>query len=228
MDTSSPEYAAQTKGPRIVGIFWAFYGVSLVMVSARLYIRARWLRNIGLDDYIIAGAMVMLAAYTIVTTVNVGLGYGKHTPTIMQEGGMDSLVNILLINYADFALGIMSFTTPKLAIAALLNRIMNPGRIHRIWLWVLTAMVFISSSICIVVLFTMCDPPEALWKIQLTSAGATCRPTSILVGYAIFTGAMSAFADLYLAIYPAVVLARLQITLKKKLALCAALGLGAV
>ncbi|KAL4954413.1 hypothetical protein BDW69DRAFT_194059 [Aspergillus filifer] len=228
MDPSSPEYAAQTKGPRIVGIFWAFYAISLVMVSARLYIRARWLRNIGLDDYIIAAAMVMLAAYTIVTTVNVGLGYGKHTSTLMAEGGMDSLVNILLINYADFALGIMSFTTPKLAIAALLNRIMNPGKLHRIWLWVLTAMVFISSSICIVVLFTMCDPPEALWNIQLTSTGATCRPTSILVGYAIFTGAMSAFADLYLAIYPAVVLARLQITLKKKLALCAALGLGAV
>jgi hypothetical protein len=39
---------------------------------------------------------------------------------------------------------------------------------------------------------------------------------------------MSGFADLYLAIYPTVVLARLQITLKKKLALCTALGLGAV
>jgi hypothetical protein len=37
-----------------------------------------------------------------------------------------------------------------------------------------------------------------------------------------------AFVDLYLAAYPTVVLARLQITLKKKLALCAALGMGAV
>lgn len=39
---------------------------------------------------------------------------------------------------------------------------------------------------------------------------------------------MSAFADLHLAIYPAVVLTRLQITLKKKLALCGALGTGAM
>ncbi|KAL2812682.1 hypothetical protein BDW59DRAFT_176925 [Aspergillus cavernicola] len=195
------------------------------MVSIWLYIRARWLKNIGLDDYIIAASMenglsshaVMLTAYTVVTTVNVELGYGKHTP-------------ILLINYADFALGIMSFTTPKLAIAALVNRILNPGSLHRMWIWGLTAMVFVASSICIVVLFIMCDPPEAVWEIELMSTGATCRPTSILVGYAIFTGpiAISAFVDLYLAVYPAIVLARLQITLKKKLPLCVALGMGAV
>ena len=103
---------------------------------------------------------------------------------------MDLVERILLINYVDFALGIMSFTTPKLAVAALLNRIMNPTLFHRIWLWILTGSVFVASSICIIVLFTMCDPPQALWKVRLMSEGATCRPTKILVGYAIFTGGM--------------------------------------
>ncbi|KAL2815094.1 hypothetical protein BJX63DRAFT_420468 [Aspergillus granulosus] len=247
MEAIPPHFAAETKGPRILGTFWSFYTVSVLMVSTRLHIRARWLRNIGLDDYLIAVSMVfifrplkmcinsmlivqsMLTGYTVVSTVNVGLGYGKHTATIVQDGGMDLLVKILIVNYADFALGIMSFTTPKLAIAALLNRVMNPGRVHRWWLWFLTGLVSVSSTVCIIVLFTMCDPPRALWQIDLISAGeATCRPERILVGYAIFTGAISGFVDLYLAIYPAIVLARLQITLKKKLALCAALGMGAV
>jgi hypothetical protein len=40
--------------------------------------------------------------------------------------------------------------------------------------------------------------------------------------------AISAFTDMYLAIYPTVVLLRLKMSLQKKLALCAALGLGAV
>jgi hypothetical protein len=39
---------------------------------------------------------------------------------------------------------------------------------------------------------------------------------------------LSAVVDLYLAIYPTVILPRLQMSIKKKLALCAALGLGAV
>ncbi|KAJ5411069.1 uncharacterized protein N7487_005428, partial [Penicillium crustosum] len=228
MATMDAEYIHQKKGPRILGVFWAFYSVSAVMVSLRLYIRARMLKNIGLDDYIIVAAMAMVTSYTILTTVVVVMGYGSHTSVLMEKGGMDLVERILVLNYANFALGIMSFTTPKLAIAALLNRIMNPSRFHRIWLWILTGFVFAASTICIIVLFTMCDPPQALWKIHLISEGATCRSTTILVGYAIFTGVLSAIVDLYLAIYPTVVLLRLQMSLKKKMALCAALGLGAV
>lgn len=132
----------------------------------------------------------MVTSYTILTTVIVVLGYGSHTSVLMEKGGMGLVERILVLNYANFALGIMSFTTPKLAIAALLNRIMNPSRFHRIWLWILTGFVFAASTICIIVLFTMCDPPQALWKIHLISEGATCRSTTILVGYAIFTGGM--------------------------------------
>jgi hypothetical protein len=40
--------------------------------------------------------------------------------------------------------------------------------------------------------------------------------------------ALSAFVDLYLAIYPAIVLWKLHMSTKKKLALMAALGLGTV
>ena len=40
--------------------------------------------------------------------------------------------------------------------------------------------------------------------------------------------AFSAFVDLYFAIYPAMVLCRLQMNLKKKIALSCALGIGSV
>jgi hypothetical protein len=60
--------------------------------------------------------------------VNVHLGYGTPAAVIEQKGGEALLEHILLISYIDFTLGIMSFTTPKLAIAALLNRILNPSK----------------------------------------------------------------------------------------------------
>lgn len=206
----TPEYVSQTKGPRILGTFWAFFSLSILIVSARLYVRARMLRSIGSDDYIIIASMVrdsllvthfianscvqiqlLLAGYTIVTTVNVHLGYGTHASVIEAKGGEALLEDILLINYIDFLLGIMSFTTPKLAIAALLNRILNPSKWQRVMLWSLTGLVFVASSICIIVLFTMCNPPKSLWLISLQTTGAaTCRPISVLVDYAIFTGGM--------------------------------------
>lgn len=58
MTAISPEYASQTKGPWIIGVFWAFFSVSVLMVSARLYIRSRMLKNIGSDDHIVAASMV--------------------------------------------------------------------------------------------------------------------------------------------------------------------------
>ncbi|KAL4802205.1 hypothetical protein BDV18DRAFT_167068 [Aspergillus unguis] len=223
-----PKDANETQGPTMLGVAWAFYFLSLIMVTARLYTRARWLRNIGLDDYIIAACMVMITSYTAMTTVSISLGYGLHTPTIVSKYGAQRVNYLTLLSCIDFALGIMSFTIPKFAIAALLNRIMNPGRFHRIWLWFLTTLVFVSSSICIIMQWTMCDPPRALWHPELMAKGAKCRPQKILVGFSIFLGALSAFADIYLAVYPVVVLARLQMTMKKKLALCGALGLGIV
>jgi hypothetical protein len=66
MATMNAEYMNQTKGPRILGVFWAFFSVSVVMVSARLYIRARMLRNIGLDDYIIVAAMVCIFQLSLI------------------------------------------------------------------------------------------------------------------------------------------------------------------
>lgn len=40
--------------------------------------------------------------------------------------------------------------------------------------------------------------------------------------------AFSAFVDLYFAIYPSTVLMKLHMSLRKRVALCAALGLGAM
>ena len=50
----------------------------------------------------------------------------------------------------------------------------------------------------------------------------------MIIDYAIFTGAISAAVDLYLACYPMTVLMKLQMSLRKRLAFSAALGLGAM
>ncbi|GKZ23988.1 hypothetical protein AbraIFM66951_010241 [Aspergillus brasiliensis] len=223
MAAISPEYAHQTKGPRILAVFWAMTSLAILAVAARLFIRIKVLRNPGADDWLIAASMFFSISYSVVTTVDVALGYGKHAVVIA-----DRLEIVLLVNYINFALGIISFALPKLAVAALLSRFLNPTTIQRAILWGLTGLVALVSCICILVLFTMCNPARALWDTSLLSKGASCRSSWILVDYAIFNGAVSAFTDLYLAIYPTVILLKLHMSLRKRLALCAALGLSAV
>lgn len=213
------------KGPKILAVLWGLTGFTLIVVSARLTIRAKMLRNFGLDDWLIAFSMVMGIVYCAITTANIAIGYGKHAYVLDQA----TVEQASFLNSLSFLFGIISFSVPKLAVGAMLIRILNPNTMHKTIIWGLTGLGAVISGICIVILFTMCDPPEALWKTSLVMAGkATCRDVWILVNYAMFTGAYSAFIDLYLAIYPTTVLMKLHMSLRKRLALCAALGLGAI
>ncbi|PYI00144.1 hypothetical protein BO71DRAFT_393762 [Aspergillus ellipticus CBS 707.79] len=224
MTTVSSDYESQNKGPRILAVFWILTGLATVAVSARLFIRMKILRNPGADDWLVAVSMVFSLSYAVLSTVNVALGFGQHSDTMTNH----RLQLVLLLNNIGFALGIVAFAIPKLAVAALLNRFLNPTALHRAIFWGLTGFVALVSFICIVVLFTSCSPARALWDTSLLAEGAKCRTATVLVSYATFTGAASAFTDLYLAIYPTIILLKLHMVLWKKLALCGALGLGVV
>ncbi|GLB03879.1 hypothetical protein AtubIFM57258_009126 [Aspergillus tubingensis] len=57
MAAVSPEYVHQTKGPRILAVFWAMTSLAILAVAARLFIRIKVLRNPGADDWLIAASM---------------------------------------------------------------------------------------------------------------------------------------------------------------------------
>ncbi|KAL5365186.1 Alpha/Beta hydrolase protein [Aspergillus floccosus] len=230
-------YDAQDKGPTLLVVIWTLTALTTLMVAVRLFIRTKIIRNLGLDDWLIAFSMVSATAHDHINTqstvqvlglINVALatlavhhGFGKHSSTI----GPVATEKANFIIDIGWIFGILSFAVPKLGVAALLNRILNPS--PRVWwmIWGLTGFVGAVAVVNIIIFFTSCNPPEALWH---PTEGMTCRSTDVIIGYATFNGAMSAFTDLALAIYPSMVLWRLQMSLRKKIALCLALGVGAV
>ncbi|KAK2736470.1 hypothetical protein FQN55_001647 [Onygenales sp. PD_40] len=219
-----PGSPTDDKGPMLMAVMWSLTAVTILIVAARLTIRATIVRSVGLDDWLIVVGMLIGVAYVIVTTLNIAGGYGKHQYTLEPP----EIQNAIMLNSVSFIFGILSFAIPKMAVVAMLNRILNPSKTQRIFLWSLVSLAGVVSVVCILVLFTMCHPPRALWDLQLQQQGATCNSPWILINYAIFTGALSAFVDLYLSIYPITVLFKLQMSLRKKLALSAALGLGTI
>ncbi|KAL1855269.1 hypothetical protein Daus18300_011175 [Diaporthe australafricana] len=109
--------------------------------------------------------------------------------------------NAIFWTVMGFGPGLMSFGIPKLAVVAFLTHIMNPSRIHRI---IISTMGLLTG--------------EAL----LDSMDID------LVGNLVWLKDFSAFLDLYLAVYPSIVLSKLQMNRKKKVALCGALGIGSI
>ncbi|KZN84865.1 hypothetical protein EN45_090250 [Penicillium chrysogenum] len=213
------------KGPEMMAVMWTMTALATLLVIARLCIRQRMLRNFGFDDWLIGASMIFGLIFVATATVSVTYGYGQHMSNLDPK----TVEPALMWNMISFIFGIISFAIPKLAVAALLHRILNPSLIQRITVWGLVILVAIIALINILIYVTMCNPPRALWKPSMILKGeATCRDVWILINYATFNGAFSAFVDLFLAIYPGVVLFKLQMSLRKKIALTAALGLGSI
>ncbi|KAJ5587181.1 uncharacterized protein N7459_002946 [Penicillium hispanicum] len=212
-----------SQGPTMMAVMWTMTSLALALVAARLCVRVRLLRNFGLDDWLIGLSMIFGLVFVATATVSVAYGYGQHQSDLSPEAAEKAL----LWNVISFIFGIVSFALPKLAVAALLHRIMNPTFLQRTIMWGLVSMVSVIAIVNILIYITSCSPPQALWKPTMVANGTgTCRSVWVLIDFATFNGAFSAFVDLYLAIYPGVILFRLQMSIRKKIALTAALGLG--
>lgn len=105
---------------------------------------------------------------------------------------------------------------------------LNPSRTHRIFLWSMGALLMANAITCFAMLMGRCTPFQAVYDVTFPPSKAKCFSPWALVGIAIYTTVCCAVADLYLAVYPSIVLSKLQINKKKKIALSIALGIGSM
>lgn len=189
---------------------------------------------------------MQVCGYISVTlsTIAVSYGNGRHFSLLTTE----QKEGAILFTIAGFCPGVMSIGLPKMAVVSLLTRLLNPGRLHFYFLWFLGIWCQLTLLATVGVLIGQCYPARALWDF---SVQGKCLDRQILVDYCIYAGcecpfsfmgiglylgskltkrvtAFSAFVDIYLAIYPTVVLLKLQMNVRKKWALCCALGIGSV
>ncbi|KAI6778592.1 uncharacterized protein J7T54_003371 [Emericellopsis cladophorae] len=215
-------YLAANKAPSIVAVTVTLSVLSTIFVAARLFTRQKIMGKMHLDDWLVASSIPCLwtcVATAIVATQN---GNGKHFDTLSLNDKQGAIFwTTLGIPFA-----VTSFSIPKLAVVALLQRLLVPRKWHRIFLWTLALLCVGAQLGCVVILYAQCSPTESLWNFSITEK--TCIDKWVLVDFSIFAGGFSAVTDLYLAVYPAVVLWKLQLNVRKKIALCVALGIGSI
>lgn len=118
------------------------------------------------------------------TIAAVRAGNGRHFATLTTEQKSDAI----LYTIAGFCPGILSFGIPKLAVVALLTRIMNPSRGHAVFLWSMTDGCLLILLGCVVILFAQCTPTRSQWDFTVKG---TCWSPWVLVYYAIVAGSTS-------------------------------------
>ncbi|TKW51445.1 hypothetical protein CTA1_3481 [Colletotrichum tanaceti] len=233
--TMSEDYAAEDKGPNIMLTICIIVGVSTLFVAARLFVRIKMLGQTHLDDHLTVLSLLLSYLTVGLEIWAIRCGNGRHADTLSQQQQSAATLSTI----SGFPPNVLAYTVPKFAVVALLVRILNPGRVHRMVLWSLAAVCLVLVSLCIIILFAQCSPTYAQWDFSVTDK--KCWSPWVLVNVAIVTGgneqwpriigshaAYSAALDLYLAVYPAAVLMRLQMNIKKKTALSVALGIGSI
>ncbi|RYP61818.1 hypothetical protein DL770_009711 [Monosporascus sp. CRB-9-2] len=207
------------KGPIVIGIICAVTALSTVFAAARLFVRGKIKGKLLLDDYVIIISVLC-------TWLNVGFQVksvwsrnGKHADMFTPEERAD----VIGWGRLGFAPGILLLGLPKFAVVALLTRLFCPSRAHRVFLWCLVWVCFIQLMVTVVLIFEECSEDETGSR-----PGKYCISLGVKTRFDIYTSAFSGFVDLYLTLYPTIVLSKLQLSLRKKLAFSAALGVGFV
>ncbi|MCJ1247602.1 hypothetical protein MMC30_004817 [Trapelia coarctata] len=215
-----PGLPFDNRGPGILAAVWTFTIVGLFTTVCRLYGRLKLTSNAGKDDLVIAISQVFIVVYSILCTCTVVAGFGRHTYDLGPKAGFAIEMSII-----SFVPGIITVVTPKLAVACLLIRLLNPSRKQIYFLYTLTISCIIVYILCAIFLWIQCRPSAMLWD---PTVEGTCWDPSVFINYCIFCGSYSAFVDLYLALYPLSILYTLQINKKKKIGLSLVLGLGII
>lgn len=118
---------------------------------------------------------------------------------------------------------IWAFSLPKFAIIAILKRILEYGLKTTILFWGLA----LTSQACILATsvwwFVQCRPVEYGWN-KVTIQGE-CSDVSILANLGYLSSAYSAFLDIFFALYPIPFIMRLNMPLRKRVAISVALSL---
>ncbi len=100
--------------------------------------------------------------------------------------------------------------------------LVHPGRCHQVVLWIVSVAFGLMLVGQLVINFAQCRPVAAQWH----DVQGTCWSRRPVMAYSIVFGSVSAVFDFYLALYPTIVMCRLLLNRRKKLALSSALGFG--
>lgn len=209
----SDAWKAEDKGPEMITICWAMTALTTVFVAARVWCRRRIGHKFFSDDYYCIISLVSpfpfcwsghrsampsqkdtskkcllthipqacTHASTAFATVAISHGYGRHMAVLTYEQKKAAI----FWAHVGFAPGIMSFAIPKMAVVALLTRLMNPARAHLWFLWSITVLCLLTHIVVPGLHFGRCVPVQSIWDERVEGR---CFDPNITVDYSIYGG----------------------------------------
>ncbi|KAL8906492.1 MAG: hypothetical protein Q9171_006253 [Xanthocarpia ochracea] len=188
-----------------------------------MYTRAKLLKNVWWDDWFILLSFAFTMVFSVMWTVYALRGYARHDIYLNPKQKMDAAK----IGIISRSCCVMAIATGKVSVAFLIQRIQGSNKWRNWFLRFCSISVSVTALIVVVLLYAQCQPVRTLWTPSMLKDGTGhCWNPIPSNNYDIFVASYFAWLDFVLAIIPVSIVWKLQMDVKKKLALCALLGLG--
>jgi hypothetical protein len=163
----------ESRGYIINIVAWTGVALSTPFILLRVCSRLFVTRSLGWSDGIIVLAGILNIISVALTSVAISYGLGRHNVHIPIENVVPTLYYGAILR----PIGITAYCLPKLSVVTLLIGLMGPVRRGVWFLWLVIAILFITSALSFILLFAQCNPPDHLWH---PFDEAECFPDYIL------------------------------------------------
>ncbi|KAG4425145.1 hypothetical protein IFR04_001712 [Cadophora malorum] len=196
-----------------------FLFISYVTVALRLYCRHFYLKIVGVDDWIMLGALCATTGLAIMNGFHVSLGTGRHLDDLPL---LEILIPTLKHWYAYQIVYPFVLYLVKLSILALYYRILTQKN-FRLWVWIVMGVITTQTIVVMFVQAFECrSHPQNAWSPTFPQG---CNDVAASY-YSMST--INVVTDVIILVMPLPTLAKLHINARRKLALVGIFSTGGV
>ncbi|KAL4861221.1 hypothetical protein BDV12DRAFT_208257 [Aspergillus spectabilis] len=210
------------RGWVLYAVSWPLFGICVIVTALRFWVRIRILRSLGWDDAFILLALICAVINTVLITLSVQNGTGRHMEALSHTQQIASAKYQLLSQ----GFHVMSTNWGKVSVALFLVRIISKVKQHKRAMYAGIVLMSVINIVAVYTIYGQCTPTAKIW--DFLGVEGTCWPDGVQRNYAYFQGSASALSDLVLAVYPLFTIKNLQMATKVKVGLGIVLSLGII
>ncbi|KAJ5593701.1 hypothetical protein N7537_010605 [Penicillium hordei] len=202
-----------------------FFGISLVSVILRCFVRTQVVRAWGWDDGTMVIAMAFNTAFAICGIIGCKYGLGRELSYFTLHP--DDLQRAMLCWWVGQLFYVLTCVVAKLSIIIALLRI----TISRIHAYILYAAMGLATAIGLIFFFFtvfQCSPVDYFWHRVQPNTHGSCINKTTLIGVAYLYSVGAAITDLTIGLLPVALIWNLRMNRRTKVAINAILGIGCI
>ncbi|KAM7203289.1 hypothetical protein V8F33_002280 [Rhypophila sp. PSN 637] len=218
-DLVEPPDGDVNKGPIVLAITYVTTSIALLAVAMRMFVRVKVVKSVGWDDYaiLLASAMAILVLAWEIMSVN--HGNGRHAYYLSEY----DKVQASKWSRLTVPPNLTACTLARVSFCLFLMRIVNRQRMYTIFLWAIVFITSVTTLATVINLLASCKPIDKLWNPKHPG---TCVPGIQNVAFGLTQSSAAIAADFLLAVFPILILRKLNMALKTKIALGVLMGMG--